>query len=103
MSVEDIKTTFGIDSASAVTLWKIIKDDIKLKRRIFSVLNDTIHYYISAKSIKNVACRKYILRLIHEEAKRVAEKLPVLDARTYFKNVLTILYRENLLLVQELN
>ncbi len=101
MSVEDIRTTFGIDSDAADTLWKIIKDDVKLKRRIFSVLNDTIHYYISVKNIKIVKCKKHIIRLIHNESKKVSENISNSEARTYLKNVLTILYRKNLSLSQE--
>ena len=89
MSTENLKTTFGLDCEAADILWEVSSDNPLARKSIFAILNKALYYYSSLKDIKDVKVKRHLMILIHKELKHLTDN-------SYLKNVLTVIYRENL-------
>lgn len=93
MREEDISTSTGVNTPAAMTLWKLVKDDVKLRNRVISIISTYKNYYKCLSDIKNVKVRTHMIILLMKSGE--AELLDTTDAKvnSYFKNVMKYLYR----------
>jgi hypothetical protein len=91
---ENIYTSTGINTPAAMTLWKLVRDDVKLRNRVIAVINTYRNYYKCLSDIKNVKVRVHMMRvLLHSSEKEVFDSQDK-KVETYFHNVLTYIYRK---------
>lgn len=93
MREENIYTNTGINSPASKTLWELVKDDVKIRNRIISIIKIYKNYYKCLSDIKNIQVRTHMARLIMQDGNEI--ELTVSDTKiiTYFRNVMRSLYK----------
>lgn len=96
MREEDIYTNTGVNTPAALTLWKLVKDDVKLRNRVVYIISLYRNYYKGLSDIKNVKTRTHMIRLVMREGEKQLLKTTDPKVATYFKNVMKYIYRKAL-------
>lgn len=93
MREENIYTNTGINSSAAKTLWELVKDDVKIRNRIISIIKIYKNYYKCISDIKNIQVRTHIARLIMQDGNKIDLSVSNPKIITYFRNVIRSLYK----------
>lgn len=96
MKEENIYTNTGIDTPAASTLWKLVKDDVRLRNRVIAIIKNYQRYYVSLSDVKNAKARMHFIKMIAAEADNIALNVEEPKITTYLRNVLKYIYRKAL-------